>query len=593
LLQSSGRQFSEGFMASTEQVVATDTYSAVRGFADRPYLPELALFALAFMLFVMNLGFGFVYDDRAWVDDPGSHGLSELSSCFTQNTSAIHGSDFYRPISCSIVKINVTTLGQNAFAFHLFSLFLHGLTTVLVFKLAKVILRDRYLALVAGALFAVHPIHLEPVSWISAFADPLMTLLLLLSAVMWLRWAEQASSNLWWIGAFAVGCAAVLSKEPALMLPLILMCSAFAIPAEKRRSLSALAIGVLPLVAVDVVYLIARHRVLKVVLAHGGGSGGTSTAEMFFSLPSVVWFYMRQLAVPMGISISYPIGPHRDWRSVEFLVALALSVVVCGCAAVLIQRSNRRVQLWVAAAWVVLPLAPMLYLKAFVKFEFVHDRYLYAPSIGFCIIGAVVLSKIAGTLHPNSDAAKVAVPAVVIGLAILVTLLNQPVFRSDITLFTRAVAVSPDNPAAVMDLGTALLEAKDYQRGIPLMERAIELDPREARAFFNRARAAWELGDNAAAERYMLRALGLQLRPEYLIQFVSIEMRLRKLDNAEASAREAIRIDPQVANGHLALGAVLLEKGDRHAAEIEFRRQLEVDPQNKGAALALQQLQQR
>lgn len=576
-------------MASSQNIAAPNTYAAVRSFAERRYWPEMALLAVTLITFAMTVSFGFIYDDRhSVVDMQAIHGIDGLTSCFTQNIAAVHGSNLYRPVPCSLQRVSFLVVDGHAGGWHVISVLLHALNVLLVFRFAKLLLRDGFVALVAAALFAVHPIHLEPVVWISAVADPLMTLFLLAAGILWLRWAER-HSFLWWLGAFSAGSIAVLCKEPAVVLPVLLLITAFAVPAERRRSIGGLALGALPFVAVDAAYLIARHNVLKVVIAHGA-SVPTTTAEMIYTLPSVLWFHLRQLVLPTGLSLSYPIDAQHTWMTPGFvlpLIGLGLAVALIGW---FIQRSEQRAQLCVAMAWLILPLAPVLYLKAFVKFEFVHDRFVYAPSIGFCILAAAALTAAGNLLSARSESAKLAFPAAVVALAFVVTLVNLPVFRNDVAVFTRAVEVTPDNASMVLDLGTVLLEQKDYAQGIPLIERAMELRPTDASAAYNRGRAAWELGDNPTAERYFVRALQLHYQPEYLIQFVSVEIRLGKLGDAEAAAREALRLDPRVENGHLALGAVLFEKGDRTGAAEEFKQQLILDPSNRGAQMGLQRL---
>ena len=562
----------------------------VQDILSRKWWPEAALFVLALATFAMSFGFGFAYDDRATLlNGPSAPTWSVVSNCFTTNLATMHGSNLYRPVSCSWLRVSKLAFDTNFSAWHAASILLHAICTALVFVFAKKVLRSASLAFVAGALFAVHPVHVEAVSWISAMSDPVMAAFVLASAIMWLRWAEGGGAG-WWTGAFLSGAAAILSKESAVLLPLLLAITGFAVERDQRRCWKLLVVGVVPLAIVDVVYLIVRQNIL-----HGfvHGPATNTNAEMIYTLPSVGVFYVRQLVVPMKLGLFYPLGFVPTWKSAAFMLPLCGLLAIVAAIVWLVLRSEQRAQLWVALAWTVLPLAPMLYIKAFMSFDLVHDRYLYIPSVGYCMIAAVGLAGLCRLFKVESEPVKLGVASIAITLLLLCTVINEPVYRNDISAFTRAVELVSKYEPAVLDLGVAYLEQRDYDIGIPLIERAIALRPTDAAANFNRGRAAWELGDNVTAEQYISRALRLDMKPEYLIQFVSVEMRLGRLDNAEGAAREALRIDPGVANGHLALGAILLEKGDRAGAAAEFRQQLRLDPGNRGAQIGLQRAGER
>ena len=145
----------------------------------------------------------------------------------------MHGSNFYRPFTLLYQRLMNSMIGISAWGWHAGSVLLNLLCVLLVFALARQLLRTPPTAFFAAALYAVHPTHVEAVTWISAAGDPLMTVFVLAAAVAFLHW-RNGESAAWLAAALAAGAAALLTKDMAVVLPALL--SAFLLlPAAARR----------------------------------------------------------------------------------------------------------------------------------------------------------------------------------------------------------------------------------------------------------------------------------------------------------------------------------------------------------------------
>jgi tetratricopeptide (TPR) repeat protein len=160
-------------------------------------------------------------------------------------------------------------------------------------------------------------------------------------------------------------------------------------------------------------------------------------------------------------------------------------------------------------------------------------------------------------------------------------------WQNNLTLFTRAVAVTPDNPRALNGLAEAYIAASHYEKAVPLLQRALAIDPRHSAALFCLGRIAWIQGDDAAAENYFTQALNIQPRYDIWLHLASVEMHRNQVDAAEASVRQSLAMNPTGAGTHAAMGTILLVKGDQLGAAREFREELRTYPQSEVAQMGL------
>ena len=162
-------------------------------------------------------------------------------------------------------------------------------------------------------------------------------------------------------------------------------------------------------------------------------------------------------------------------------------------------------------------------------------------------------------------------------------------WHSKKTLFTRALAITPENPKALVALGTAYIAQRRYQDGLVLLRRALEIEPRNSAALFALGRVAWEMGDDAGAADYLTQALRIQPRYDMWLHLASIELHRSRLDAAEAAVRQAVAMNPGGPGVHIAMGTVFLQKGDKTSAAQEFREELRLHPQSEPALAGLAQ----
>ena len=564
-----------------------------REYLERPGLPEFFLVLFTLLVYARSLNMGFVYDDHEMIDNPWVLSWKDVPKVFSQDLINSHRSNFYRPLALLWQVLVHRLAGTNPTAWHFSAILLHLLCVVLVFRLACKLLEDRGYAMLAAAVFALHPTHVEAVTWISDAADLLMAAVLLLSALALLHWLKNGSP-VWWTASWLLAAACCFVKEIGVFMPALLLVLAFSVESKVRRP--AIILTGFSFLLSSCGFLVLRSQVLH-GFAHPLSTAGNR--EMALTLPAALWFYVSHLVFPIELGPFYPLAFVSDPRSKAFLVPLLLLAALLAALGWLLQRLSDRRLFWFCAAWVLAPLIAPLYLKLFPDFELVHDRYLYLPTIALGVALAAGLKNLfaatpAGTTHERHRANYLVIATVVLVTASAAeTVSYQGVWQDDTHLFQRGVALTPRNARALVNLGVAKLQQGNYPEGAALLKRSLEIQPDNALALFDLGNAAWNKNDAAAAESYVQKAVALESHSNWWVLLASAEFKLGKLPEAEWAVRQAIAIDPAEPGAHLLLGGVRLAQGDSATAVQEIGTELQLNPGNPSARQALQVAQEQ
>lgn len=555
---------------------------------ERSGWPEFLLVLLTLLVYARSLSMGFVYDDHEMIDNPWVLSWKDVPKVFTEDLINNHRSNFYRPLALLWQVLVHRLAGTNPTAWHFSAILLHLLCVVLVFRLACRLLDDRGCATLAAAVFALHPTHVEAVTWVSDAADLLMAAILLLSALALLRWLKSGSPA-WWIASWLLAAACCFVKETGVFMPALLLVLAFSV--ESKVSRPAIILTGFSCLLSSCIFLVLRSQIL-----HGFARPLSSAGdyEMALTLPAALWFYLSHLVFPVGLGPFYPLAFVSNPRSEAFVVPLLLLAALLATLGWLLQRLSDRRLFWFCAVWILAPLIAPLYLKLFPDFELVHDRYLYLPTIALGIALAAGLKKLsgtalAGTTHERNAANYLALATVVLVTASAAeTISYQGVWQDDTHLFQRGVALTPRNARALVNLGVAKLQQGNYPEGAALLKLSLEIQPDNAFALFDLGNAAWNNNDAAATESYVQKAVALEAHSNWWVVLAGAKFKLGKLPEAEWAARQAIAIDPAEPGAHLLLGAARLAQGDSATAVQEISTELQLNPGNAAARQALQ-----
>ena len=546
----------------------------------RALLPVLALAAVIAAAYGPSLRGGFVWDDRPLivenhlVREKGSLGTLLTTSFWQTGDRHDRFRSFFRPVVSLTYAADYAVWGLRPFGFRLTNLMLHLLCCWLIYLLAMGEGLGPRASLAGAALFAAHPVHVESVAWISGRTDLVCAAFFLGAFLAFRRGTAGRGRHPGWRALSVVlFLPALLAKEMAATLPVVIGLDAWLRSGGGRRGARAGFVAVFPYLAVLAVYIVARHAVLgseAEALYRLGWISHVATAVF------VLARYATLLILPIGLDAHYP------YRVVETLASslVLISVVLLGVVAWLGARLRRRDPsscfwlLWIAAC-----LAPVL---AFGKFGdiLLADRFLYLPSAGLCLLAArFVAPALRGEATRVRRAIVAGASALIVILFVAQSGLRAQVWRDDLTLFTRMAETSPASAMVRSNLGLAYYQRGDYARAIDEFDLSISLVPGYALAFNDKAAALERMGRYSEAldayEQALRVAPGL---PEARINAGSLLVRLGRADEGLDRLAAVVRDHPRYPAALYAYASALESAGRGDEALPYLERARESDP---------------
>ena len=468
----------------------------------------------------------------------------------------------WHPMTWLSLMTDVSCFGVDSGAMHLVSACIHAVNAVLLYGLLRLLTRSPSAAFLAAACWALHPLRVESVAWISERKDVLSGAFGLAAVWVYLRWVdavrpadgsqdagEPAAPRhaLWEVTCLSLAALAIMSKPTVLSLPPLLALTEYAL----RRRISWRRLEML-------IWMAAIGALLTYEAQRSGGGIFPLESQKHLSARLVnacasVGVYLGQTLYPHDLIAFYPWRWPLPGRTVAagVLACAALAAAIWGFG---LSRSSRArgpagpapnlravTPYALGAAWFGIALVPMIGIVS-VGRQAYADRYTYWPSIGLAIALAWAVAQAERRFLPRT-----AVYVVGFALAaVLVPLTERQVrvWRNQETLFQHAIDVMPDNALAQGNLGVHFCGVGRAAEGLPHLQRAVALDPTP------RPRAVLALG---------------------LID-------LGRAEEAACMAQALVEEAPKEPAAWTALGLAAHARGDQDGAERALRRATELQP---------------
>lgn len=440
----------------------------------------LAILVVSFLVFLPEIHHSLVFDDHLLRESPKLTAWSYVPGYFTSRIGPDYEVQnlYYRPVSVIWMRLQYATLGAPRPIWHLASILAHLITTACVFKLVRRLVNDFQGAALAATLFTIYPIQTETVAWISASGELLLTSFLVLSVYFYA--VRKGPISLPSIGFAAL---AMFAKETGILAPALI----FAYEWTQSRFKNAI-VSAAPYALPALLYFAFRWNALKGNLLRVSDSTMT-IGTMVLTWPRILAMYVCHLIWPVHLSICY------DARGEIAFWPFVLLIVVVGGLVWLVRRSSANVRF--GAIWFAITLLPALAIRYLTFNDYVHDRYLYLPSVGLAIIVAGYFGRIRFTL-PRSIAACV--------LALLLcwgTRMNLSIWQDNLSLYRRGFETAPNNILMENNLAAAYLAAHREAEAYPLLKELIERYPNDIAYNYNMAVYYKQVGNYEAADHYL------------------------------------------------------------------------------------------
>lgn len=371
--------------------------------------------------------------------------------------------------------------GESTVGFHLVNLILYVITCLLVFSFLREFLGTGTAALIGALFFALHPTHVESVTWLTARKEPLCAVFFLASFLIYIRHARvgMPRRRRYWALAFVLFLLALISKETTVVLPAMLVAYEVAFgprtptpPRLLRRCLSIIPFFVVSLLfTAFVIYVSQQNGVLK--SAHGGNF----TTNMLSALVGP-FEGLRLLFFPVDLSARYVNIYVNDPFSPPIILA---GLCLIGLALVIWDNWKHSRIVSFAIGWYFLALAPVC--NVIPISTLIADRYFFLPSIAVAlVVGLGAQKALAWAARPHARRAwrrsLVVCPTLaILGLLGVLSHQRNYIWKDNHTLWGNVVEQEPMNVIGHIAYGNIARGAREYESAIASFRRALWLNP--------------------------------------------------------------------------------------------------------------------
>jgi Flp pilus assembly protein TadD len=448
--------------------------------------------------------------------------------------------------------------------FHALDISLHALAAVLILLILRRLGASLSAAVLSAALFALHPLQVESVAWISETRGLLAGVFSLLAILAYLRWAEHKSAH-FYVVATVLCALAMLSKPSAVMLPMVVA----VLDIWKRSQWASTARALTPWLAMSV----------AVVLITRALQPGTDIREAapLWARPLIagdaLTFYIGKLFWPFAMTPDYGRTPAAAlaqwWTYIAWIIPLAL-----GTAAAIWARRNPRGRIALVSMGIIgASLLPVLGLATFdhQSISTVADRYMYMAMLGVALFAAMSLSS-------TGRAVQALGWCVVLALGIRAAD-QSAIWHDNLALWSHSARVSPRSITTLNNHGRALEKAGRSGEAITAYRELLDIQPDNWLAVSNLAFAELNAGHLEPARILFERVVPHATADARThIGHGLLLSRLGRTPEAAASFRRAVEIDPRNPDAHANLGLALAQSGDAESAMREYTTALRLRP---------------
>jgi tetratricopeptide (TPR) repeat protein len=524
----------------------------------------LALFVVTMIAYSPAWNGQPIWDDDAHLTSPELRSLPGLTQIWTQ----LGSTQQYYPLVHTIFWIEHRLWGDAPIFYHLVNVFLHVASALLLFK----ILADLRIpgAWLAAAIFALHPVQVESVAWISELKNTLSGVFFLSTILVYLRFDQTRNGRAYFValGLFGLG---LLSKSVIAILPAAILVVLW----WKRGKLSLKSdVGpLIPFLAIGMSGGLLTAWVEHHFIGAEGSIFNFSLLERTLIAGRAFWFYLSKLFWPANLTFIYPRWNLNSsvWWQYLFPLVAGLALVVLWA----VRRKSRgplaSVLIFIA---ILFPVLGFLNVYPFI-FSFVADHFQYLASIGIITLASACLTLLLENKLRLAWQIRSAIYGALIVLLAVLTWRQAHIYCDAETLWRVTLSQNPDCWMAHNNLATILQKNGQLDQAIAHYEQTISTRPDPERAHYNLGAAFSQAGQIDEAISHYQKALAL--RPDYAEAHYNLAADLFKqgrVDDAISHYEKTVELRPNDADTHNNLGGALLQKGRLHDAIMQYEAAL-------------------
>ncbi len=509
-----------------------------------------------------------LWDDDQHITKPSLQSLQGLLHIWTKPGAT----EQYYPVTHTLFWVEYRLWGDSTPGYHLMNILLHVLAAFMLVKLLRLLRVPG--AWLAGALFALHPVEVESVAWITELKNSLSMVFFLGSLLLYLRfdlkreWKYRA-------GSLALFILAMLSKTSVVPLPAILLVIVW----WKRGRLSWKK-DCLPLIPFFLAGLFFSAVTMWVERKYVGTHGFEfefSLPERFLIIGRGILFYLGKVAWPSPLIFIYPrwnVNAAEAWQYAFPFAALALG----GALWLRRRRSRAPLAVYLYFVFMLVPVVGFISQWAF-RYSFVADHWVNLASLGPIVFVSALVAAVWAKTGKSLKLSIAATCGIVLVLLAVLTWRQCRMYADSPTLYHTILEKNPACWMACNNLGTIMLDNGRVDEALGWFNRSLDINPDNAESITNLGNALTQLGRTDEAIARYQDAVNLNPRDfDALNGLGVVSMKAGKTDESIAWYRKALELNEDDELVHFNLGNALLKSGKPDEAIAQYRRALEINP---------------
>ncbi len=501
----------------------------------------------------------------------------------------------WHPLTSISHMLDCQLYGLNAGGHHATNIILHTIAVLLLFGVLRQMTGAVWKSAIVAALFAVHPLHVESVAWISERKDVVSAVFFMLTLCAYVRYVDAPSVGRYLIVAviFAFG---LMSKSMLVSTPIVLLLLDYwpldrtQKPKAKSRKSKVSSrwsvVGGLLLEKIPLLVLSAGACIITFILQKRA-TGAIPPLPLLWRVQNAFVSYLIyawKTLWPTRLAVFYP---HPNDTLAIWGVILAIGFLLATTGAAIVFRRERP-YIFTGWFWYLVMLIPVIGLVQ-VGEQGHADRYTYLPHIGLFLLAVWLVADVATVRQSRSRFATGAAVAIIVALA-CAAFVQTSYWRNSESLWTHALAVTSDNDVAHNNLGYLCVDRDELDKAISHFETALRIRSGKRDAHYDAGSAFMQMNlANALArkgqsdEAIVHYEEAIKLQPYYADAYYnrgSVLFAKGRIDEAVADWEKTLQIQSSYADAHTGLGNALLRKGSLREAITHYEQALALAPED-------------
>ena len=505
-----------------------------------------------------------IWDDNAHITQPELRSWHGLVEVWTQ----VGATQQYYPLVHSVFWIEQKLWGDSVLGYHLINIFLHGFAAIV---LLQILLRLKVPgAWLAAGLFALHPVQVESVAWISEIKNTLSGLFFFCSILAYLNF-DQNRSRVAYFGSLALFLFGLMCKTAIAPLPAIILAVLWW--RRGRLRLRDDVVPSLPFFGLGIGAGLFTAWVERNFVGAHGTAFQLSILQRCLIAARDFWFYLFKLLWPVKLTFIYPRWQISGAIWWQYLFPLTLILLLA-----LIWRLRKKNRGPLAAVLVFLgllfPALGFINVYPFI-YSFVADHFQYLACVGPLTLFAAGMTMALDSIAPGKVLLRPTISFLLLLTLGALSWRQCRDYRDIETLWRTTIARNPDCWMAYSNLGSFLSAHGDANEAIADFRKALEIWPNQSKDHNNLGKALVQKGRIAEAMDHFQTALRVSPEdPDTESNIGAASLQQGDADEAISHLRRAVEKWPRHAQGHINLGNALLQNREIDAAIAEYEKTL-------------------